>query len=388
MRAKAEKSTGLARAFELHQNRSERAKELHSEGRKIIGYMCCFPPAEMFTALDIVPLRIFGDAAEPITQADAHLETIMCPFVRSCFDLALKGRYDFLDGVVFPHSCDSVEKAYDIWRYYRPGNFDHLLNVPHMLKPESFKFFKKELQRFRSALEEYSATKLTDDRLRQAIEAHNKNRALLRQLYNLRKPAPPLISGAETMRVVVANMVIPVEEGNALLAQVIAEVENGRGARTERKPSRVLLYGAEVDDAALIELVEDCGVNVVIDDLCVGSRHFWHDVEPTSDPLDGLANRYLGKIPCPRTYRESPGDHHADLENRFGYLKEFAQQWDVSAAILYIIRYCDTFELDAPDVRDYLGELGYPVLHLEHDYSLSTTGQFRTRLEAFLEMIE
>ena len=75
------------------------------------------------------------------------------------------------------------------------------------------------------------------------------------------------------------------------------------------------------------------------------------------------------------------------MENRFGYLKQYAQDFKANAIVLYIIRYCDTQELDVPDVRDYLQGLGYPVLHIEDDYSLATIGQLRTRIQAFLEMI-
>ena len=53
----AAKLSGLARVDELYKDRTKRAKELHDKGKKIIGYMCCFPPVEMFTALDMVPFR-------------------------------------------------------------------------------------------------------------------------------------------------------------------------------------------------------------------------------------------------------------------------------------------------------------------------------------------
>ena len=380
-------ASGLARVEELYKNRTERAQELRKEGKKVIGYICCFPPVEMFTALDMVPYRIMGSVQEPITQANAYLETIMCPFVRSCFDLARKGNYDFLDGLVMPHSCDTIVKVYDIWRYYQPYPFTHFINVPHMVHQSSFKFFKIELQGLRKALEKFAGAELSDDKLRRAIKLHNEHRALLRQLYDLRKPDPPLLSGAEVTKILVAGMTIPVQEGNELLRQVIVEVNRRREGRPEKKTARVLVYGAEIDDMAFIKLVEECGANVVMDDLCTGTRHFWHDVPLTADPLDGIVKRYLESIPCPRTYREPPGGHEADLENRFGYLKQFAQDFKVNAAILYIIRYCDTHELDMPDVRDYLQGLGYPVLHLEDDYNLTTIGQLRTRIQAFLEMI-
>jgi len=383
----ANQARGLARVEELYRDRSSRARELQKEGKKIMGYMCCFPPTEMFTALDMVPYRIMGNPAEPITEADAYLETIMCPFVRSCFDLAVKGEYDFLDGLVIPHSCDTVQRIYDIWNYYKPRRFSHYLNVPHMLHPASLEFFKDELKSMRQALGAYAGAEISDDKLRQAISLHNEQRALLRQLYEMRRPDPPLISGTEILKVLVVAMTIPAQEANELVRQVIEEASNRTEGGPQKRPARVMVYGTEVDDETFVQVTEECGANVVMDDLCIGTKHFWHDVPATDDPLDGMVDRYLNKISCARTYHEPPGDHQSDLENRFGYLKDFARDWHVNGIILYAMRFCDTVELDVPDVRDYLTDMGYKVLHLEYDYSATATGQLKTRIQAFLEMI-
>ena len=385
----AAKLSGLARVDELYKDRTKRAKELHDKGKKIIGYMCCFPPVEMFTALDMVPFRITGNVHDPITKSNDYLETILCPFVRSSFDQAMKGNYDFLDGLVLPHSCDTVVTIYDIWTYYKHYKFTHFLNMPHMIHPESYDFLNVELKMLRKALEKYAGTELSDAKLKKAIQLHNENRSLLRQVYDLRKPDPPMLSGTEMLKIVLSNMTIPVEEGNELLRQVIDDVKHNHKGHPQKKAARVLVYGAEIDDIAFIKLVEDCGANVVIDDICTGTRFFWHDVELTNDPLQSLTKRYLDKIPCPRTYREPPQQkgHKADLENRFGYLKKFAKDFNVNAVIFNIMRFCDTHELDVPDVRDFLQEAGYPVLHLEDDYNMASIGQLQTRIQAFLEMI-
>ena len=378
-------STGLARAKELYHHRSGRARELRNQGKKIVGYFCCFPPLEFLTALDLVPYRISGDVKEPVVQADAYLETIMCPFVRSCFDLALKGDYDFLDGLVVPHSCDTVQRIYDIWRYFRNPGYSHFIDVPHMVQDSSFEYFKMELKTFKKSLEDYTGREISQQGLIDAIQVHNENRALLRELYQLRKQVPPLLTGVETMQILVAGMGIPVGEYNQLLREVIQEASN-RKEPPQREGTRLLIYGAELDDIAFIQLVEECEANVVMDDLCTGTRSFWHDVELESDPLDGIVKRYLDKVVCPRTYRPRTGTHQEDLENRFAYLREYVTEFKVEAAILYIIRFCDTHEFDVPDVRDYLQGLGLKVLHLEHDYLASTMEPLRTRIQAFLEM--
>ena len=127
---------------------------------------------------------------------------------------------------------------------------------------------------------------------------------------------------------------------------------------------------------------------MVMDDICLGTRYFGYDVEMNGNPLGSLSRHYLGDIQCPRTYRPKAGTHQEDLDNRFGYILDYAREFKVNGVILYITRYCDTFELDAPDLGDYLREAGLPVLNLENDYSTTTFGQLRTRIQTFLEMIQ
>lgn len=384
---------GMTTVRELYENRSKRAKELKDEGRKIMGYLCCHPPVEVVTAAGMVPYRVMG-TLEPLTEVDAYLEPLMCPFVRSCFELGVKGQYQFLDGMIWPHTCDNVQKVHDMWKYYIKPDYWRYLDVPHMTYPSSFDLFKFQIGLLKETLEDFGGVRISDQSLNDAIRLHNQNRGLLRELSALRQGDPPLVSGTEMTQVIVAVMTIPVEEANELVKSVIEEVK-GRKERPEQKAARLLIYGSEIDHIAFIKLVEECEANVVIDDLCIGTRWYWEDVEITDDPLRSLADRYLGKIVCPRTHRsqlqlqdlQKKGLRKEELELKFSYLRDFVRDYNVNGAILYIIRYCDTHALDAPDVRDYLQEMGVPVLHLEDDYSLTSIGGLKTRVEAFLEMI-
>jgi benzoyl-CoA reductase subunit C len=360
---------------------------LKEKGKKVISYFCVFTPLEFLTALDIVPYRIFGSLREPVTLADAHLEPFMCPFVRSCLDLVLKGEYEFVDGIVVPHTCDNIEKTYSIWKFLSKFPFCHYLDIPHMLFASSLDFFKEELIRLKRSLESFAGRTISSEQLVQAIQTCNETRYLLRELYEVRKEEPPRISGVEVTKLMVAGLSIPVAEWNELLVQVIQETKK----RKERpaKRTRVLVWGSEIDDIALIQLIEDCGANVVVDDLCTGTRLFHNVVTITNDPLDGLARFYLYGNRCSRTYRNSGGGTwEEDLENRFGYILKYAKEFNVNGVILYTIRFCDSFELDAPVLTRYLQDAGLKVLRIEDDYSMRAVGQLRTRIQAFLEIID
>ncbi len=366
------------------EDRSRRVREYRSRGKKVIGYFCCVP-VELITAADLIPFRIKGDMKRPITRADAYVETIMCPFVRSAFDIAIQGGYDFLDGFLVPHGCDNTFKIYDIWWDNLQPAYSHFINTPHTTSASAHAFYKGELQDFRRSLERFTGKEISYDMIMHAIELHNKNRSLIRSLYELRKNDPPGLSGSEMMKISIANRSLPVEEANQMLESVLHELKNCQMQR--EKSLRLMIYGSELDDPAFFEMVEALGAQVVTDDLCMGFRPYRIDVEMTQDPMDALGRHYLQEITCPRTWSERTGTREEELNQRFGHLVSMARDWNVQGTILFVVKYCDNHAFDVPDVADYLESGGLRVLHIESDYSLVGLGQLRTRVQAFLEMI-
>ena len=383
--------TGLIKAKEIYQNRKQRARELKAEGKTIIGYLCIYPVLEMLTALDLVPYRIFGDMGETITSADDYLPTIVCPFLRSVLDLGIKGKYDFLDGVVMAHICDVGARVSHIWDVAVKTPYSHFIDVPHTDRGTSCERLKDLLQDFRKTLETFTGQELTSEKLNEAIELHNRQRELVRELYELKKPDPPLISGVETLQVMMAINSIPVEEGNRLLQEVINEVKE-RDKSVPQKLARLLLWGPVIDDTVFIEMIESLDANAVMDDTCVGSRAFFDDVPVTHDPLDGLAHHYLEDIKCPRTFRESNKDgvhrgYQADLEARFGYIGKYIKDWNVNGVVLQVPRYCDSHGYEVPQIKDYLKKIGLPNIYLEHDHNKAALAPLKTRVQGLTEII-
>lgn len=379
-------SQGLALVEKYYSDYGCRAKELKREGKKIMGYLSALGPLEIITAADFIPVRMKGSVNEPITKADTQMETIVCPFVRNVFDSALKGRYDYLDGIVIPHTCDSISRTYDIWSYNLQLPYSHFLNVPHVTDEPSLEFFKAVLGTFIKSLEKFTGNKITSEGLSQAVRAYNQNRETMRQLYELRRVHPPLISGVEMMKVLVAAMSLPVEESTELIYTIIDEVKK-RGSTPAEKSARMMIIGDQIDNITLIEIIEKAGARMVMDDISIGSKIYWPDIEITQNPIDGIAERYLKKIKIPTTYRDTGETYQDKLEDRFGHIRQFIKDFRVDGAILFIYKYCDPYGFEVPATKNYIESLGTPVLYLEEEYSTSTLGRLKTRIEAFLEMI-
>ena len=378
------KSKRLAGVRDVYHHRDQRVRQLKAEGKKIIGYLCAYVPVEIITALDMVPFRILGRPDEPVTVADNHLQTALCPFLRSCFDQALKGAYDFIDGMVSCHACDTVCAVSQFWPYYVKSAFDHFIAIPHRTGKASITYFENELRTFKTELEAFAGTVVDPEKLQEAIRVHNRQRALVRELYDLKQSDPPLLSGAETLEILVALCSLPVTEGNHLLRETIDDLKGRTDGPAKDRP-RLLVWGSMLDDTGLISMIEACGATIVMDDTCIGTRVYWDDIIPYS--FTALARHYLVDLRCPRTFREMGPDYETDLENRFGYLQTLAHQWKVDGVILQAMKYCDTHGYEVTALKDYFKAMHMPVFYLEHAYTTLAMAPLKTRIQAFLEMI-
>jgi len=373
---------GLALAQDISRNRQEQAKLPKAQGRRILGYICPLVPPELITASQAVPYCIVGEPTEPTVKADLYMEINLCPWVRNCFDQALKGRYQWLDGVIMAHSCDAVQRMYGLWCYYCKPAYHHFVNVPHSVTPATRRFYREELVMLRESLEKLVNAQISDKCLRQAIVLHNKLKSEVKKLYSLRKQALPLVSGTEMAYLLTAISSIPVEEALSLVQDVRDEVvtRSGDTGNLSGKRSRVLVYGSIIDAPPLIELIEQSGVNVVVDDTCIGSRNFWNEVAYTSDPVDGLVATYFDQFRCPRMVRSAN-------PKRFDYLVDMAREFRVEGIIFHCMRFCDCNMFEVPDVRDSLSAAGIPTLYLEDDYTTGSEARLKTRIQAFAEQI-
>ena len=151
-------------------------------GRKILGYFCTNTPEEMIQAAGLLPVRILS-SRDTISLASRHLQSYSCSLVQSSLESALRGELSFLEGTVFPHTCDSIQRLSDIWAENLRFPFHWDLVLPVKLHTESARcYLISELARFRKGLEDFVGHTIPDDDLREAISLFNENRSLLRQV--------------------------------------------------------------------------------------------------------------------------------------------------------------------------------------------------------------
>jgi benzoyl-CoA reductase subunit C len=228
----------------------------------------------------------------------------------------------------------------------------------------------------KKALEEYTEGEISDASLERTMKIYNENRRLLKHLYSLRRKSGPDISGTEILQIMKLGMIMPKTEHNILLKDWIDEVK--KRPRTEDQKPRIAFSGSMLDNPDLLQEIEKGGCRIIADDICMGSRYFWDEVEGAGNPLESLSRRYLDRVPCSCIHPP---------QRRMDHLLSMVNEFEADGVIFYKLKFCDNYHYDAPPFREKLKSLGIPVLELESEYASSGYGQLKTRVQAFLEMI-
>ena len=350
------------------------------QGKKVFGWLCTYVPEEIIHAAGALPIRITGYSKEmELEDGTAYLYINSCSFSRSCLQLGLKGEYDFLDGVAGGSTCDGARRLFALWRNYIDTPFYHVLTVPRKYTQSAHDLYHSQVLQFKVHLEEFMGIQITDESLYQSIGVYNESRALLKRLYELRKLENPPITGTETMEVLNACFRMPKELFNEWLSNLLDELEASDNASKSR--ARLMLVGSAITNPELIESIEEMGGLIVTDELCTGTR-YWSDpvvLDKNSTPVEAISRRYLNNFPCARMF---PSDE------RFNRILDLAQDFRVDGVISQIIRYCVPYAHDLPLLTERLKDNGIPTLALDVEYGTSGSGQIRTRVQAFLEMLE
>ncbi len=346
-------------------------------GGKVVGHFCSHVPTEVLTAAGVLPLRMRGTGSTGTELSDAYFSNLNCSFVRHTFNQAMRGEYDFLEGLICVSSCDHVRRVYDNWKRQIETPLVMIMALPKKVGDPQIEWYREEIDILVRAVSEHFQVDVTTDRLAEAIRLHNRTRALQRRLYALRKAADPPITGAETLAVMVAGTSMPREHYNELLEELIRDLQE-RSNGTGGYRARLMIVGSELDDPEYVRVIEDQGGLVVTDSVCFGTRTMWVDVDENDEPVSALARYYIHDRPtCPRM--------NEDRDRRAAFLRELIDEFSVDGVIGERMMFCDVW-----CAEHYMNDLdfkeqGVPFLQLDREYVMAAKGQLRTRVQAFLE---
>jgi benzoyl-CoA reductase/2-hydroxyglutaryl-CoA dehydratase subunit BcrC/BadD/HgdB len=360
--------------------------EAKNKGVKIIGY---FPgnyvPEELIYASGAVPLCLInGGDSRPAEMALSVVPQVICPFARAQIGERLLGEnpyYSMIDMLVAPITCQHLKKVAEVWEYN--GDLEIFkLGIPHQYYNDfEIEYFTDRLKVLKDRLQAFTGNEITDGKIGEAIELYNKIRELLKNISLLRCTSPSLLSTLDFVKLNHASLYAD----PAFMVDFLDSVYRGLKEKqqvTKSDTPRILLIGPNIGygDYKILELVEEAGGDIVIEEICEGIRYYWNQIESKGDLLESLARGYLvDRVPC-AFMRYSTG-------KRLDFALKLIKDFGVSGVIWYELVCCETYDAESYFFSQKMGERNIPMLILESDYSTANTGQLKTRIEAFIEIL-
>ncbi|RJP27716.1 MAG: 2-hydroxyacyl-CoA dehydratase [Actinobacteria bacterium] len=335
-------------------------------GSEAAGYFCSYVPVELIHAAGFTPVRMLL-GPPPGDAAGAFMQPFCCSFARSLLEGLADGTYDYLSAVIMPHTCDTIRNLSDLVETAAPGTRVMCLMVPTITHtPEAVDFMTEELAALKIALEAVAGRGVGESGLRESIALYNRCRSALAGLREA-NPGNRLLYAAY-----LALQLTGPEE----FLDLIEPLEPGE-ERAGTK--RVAVVGGPLPLLEVFDLLEEYGMSVVWDDICTASRFAAGMVGEHADPLRALAERYLGRRPCPTKLDPTNRREESLIEGVRASGAEgvvFAQQ-----------AFCEFHSFDYPGLKKRLDAEGIPSVRLDLEHPFQPTGQMKTRLQALSEML-
>jgi benzoyl-CoA reductase/2-hydroxyglutaryl-CoA dehydratase subunit BcrC/BadD/HgdB len=354
-------------------------KDWKARAKRIIGVAYLAVPEEIIHAAEMLPFRVSGDNEPlPMELADSQLLPNNCSVLRGIWQQVLEDKYAFLDGMVNSPVCDGMRRLHDNWLEFKKLPYMDIIYFPRKATEDALQMYLTDLERWRERLSEFRGQRIRDNELKRSITLYNRTRELMLQFYELRKGERPPVTGAETLEMMKASGRMPREQYNALLEQLLDEIK--RSGREIKKGKRLMIVGNDIHNSNWSAAIEELDAVVVTDEMItVGTRYFWGKVDTSLPPMEGIARYYLFNRPQDATIYES---------NRYDHIFKLAKEYKVDGVVSDVIRYCAPLENDKPWLKKEMDERGIPILELGLEYCEPWSGRMRTRVEAFLEMLQ
>lgn len=371
-------------------NTSIFVKEAAEKGHIIIGSFCQYAPMEIINAGGMHNVLLCGfNYDPPIPLAETQLPVNLCPLIKSSYGNILGETCPFAyysDLIVGETTCDGKKKMYEMLAELKDMYVIHLPNIPD--RERSLASWREELVRFKQMLEQRYGVEITDEKLRESIRILNQERSQMARLYELGKLDPPAATGLQMRSVLTAEYFMldkknKLEKTERMLELMQRQWENGHGPYAPgQRPLRILVSGAGLDGVVdkTLGVIEELGAAIVCYEGCCGILNMRRPIDesPQADPMTAIAEKYL-EVPCAVM---SPNF------GRFDQLRSTLKEWRVDGVIGVTVHACTTFDIESSTISDICAQAGVPFLHVRTDFSPGDEGQLRTRIEAFLEMLE
>ncbi|MEX2755222.1 MAG: 2-hydroxyacyl-CoA dehydratase subunit D [Candidatus Sigynarchaeota archaeon] len=358
-------------------------RSLSESGQPVIGCFPLYPPLELFHAMGLNPIVLWGlkPYMASTSASDKHVQMFACSISRHLTEFLLSGGRTLVDGVFFYNACDTLRNLPEILHRNMRGD-GHQVKFYHYHVPmqgigaePGQAYFKGEIGRLVASLEKDYHVTFSNRAFQESVEKFRTMRDLYLVLQE--RVAIGQLGFGRYARAVHEGYLQPVDKTIDMLRSLIQEP----AAPPRRDIShRVMLTGILPPPPDLMDAMEHAGLVVVANDIASMHRSFWHTPRFNGNIGDYYVDFYTRHCPCPTLLFTA--------DQRANYLFDLARRNKVEGMIFIGEKFCEYEYLEFPFIEKALKQSGIRVLSLELSIDdKDNIAPLKSRIEAFSELL-
>ncbi len=366
-------------------------REAKADGRVCVATVCENIPEPLLNLPGTFSVRLRAPRTGSLEMATYYMTSFLCEYSRALLERAIEGGYNFTDCIIAPDGCSMLNRCVEnmeLLKTMGAGNekfFYEFMEIPLKCDDNGLNLYKLQCtNHILNPLHEKYGIDTSDEAIRKAVAEHNEVCRLIREIGEYRKGDKPRITGYEYHIICLVSYVCPKYLIVDKLRETLEELKTRQADDTKYR-ARVVFVGSEVDDVDVIKLVEESGAYVCADRFCYGSFPGRNVIElnDEEDALTQVCRAYMTRGQCPR-YMDMP-----KMVGRRQYVADLAKEYQADGIIYEQMKFCDPWAYERMIGSHVLrNDFGYPVLTVDRPYAVGSSGQLRTRVQAFVESIE
>ena len=376
----------------LEDANNDLVRQAKAEGKIALGYTCFHMPEVLLNLDNCFSVRLRAPNTGSMEVATYYMCNGSCEYSRALLERDMEGNYKFLDAICGVDLCEAMNRCMENMELLHIENenndkfFYTNTDVAYSDDEDSVVHTVEQLQRkVLNKLHENYGVDISDDALRKAVERHNEICRLITEIGEYRKLENPPITGYEFHVLTLASYTCPKYLIIDKLRETLEEIKTRVPDEKKKYRIRVVVVGSEIDDPDLIKLMEENGALVVADRFCYGSfpgrqEIILNDEEPV---LKQICRQYLQKTECPR--------HCAPhrVKHRYDFVNQLVHDFHADGVIYEQMKFCTYWSYERT-LASYVMNEEYkiPTLSIDRPYRARSSGQLRTRIQAFVENVE
>lgn len=374
----------------LQEADNDLVKQAKAEGGLCIAYTCYHIPEVLLNLDKCFSTRLRAPRTGSIDIATYYMSSYLCGYSKALVERGIEGGYNHLDAFIGSETCSEMNRCYEHFEILNLVNNDKFFvaipDIPFKIMPHTVKHMKQQLKtKVLDKLHEVYGVDISEAAMRKAVEEHNEVCRIITEIGEYRKEDNPRITGYEFHVLNLVSYVCPKYLIIDKLRETAEELKTRKPDAKKKFRARLVVVGSEIDDPDFTKLMEESGALVVADRYCFGSLPGREEIvlSDDGDVLEQIVLHYMKQSQCPRYMS------HDKVAGRKEYVKRLVEEYNADGVVYQQLKFCEYWGYERALASHIItNDYGIPSVTVDRQYTANSSGQLRTRIQAFVEGLE